>query len=176
MGRQAGNRGSPICGKLRVFSALCISFLRKKKHDQKSISAYLINVLVIAYWGERLCSMSLWIWKDHISRAHVEYIIIQHVQCNYQWIFLIGTILSGKLMIKCHLLGSFGSIFTKCPYSLDDSDKYGLTTSQSVLKATDWVFHTGRVFHVWCSFWPSYTCWITIIPPKNGSLKMNSLL
>ena len=48
----------------------------------------------------------------------------------------------------------------------------------SSCKATNEVFHTGQVCHIWCNFKPGYTFWITIIfgTPKYGSLKVNSLL
>ena len=46
-----------------------------------------------------------------------------------------------------------------------------------ILKATDWMFHTGRVCQVWCNFWHGYTCQTTIIfgTLKNRSLEINSL-
>ena len=47
-----------------------------------------------------------------------------------------------------------------------------------LIKATDWMFHTDRVCHVWCNFKPGYTYWITIIfgTPENGSLKIISYI
>ena len=35
----------------------------------------------------------------------------------------------------------------------------------------------GRICHVWCNFYPGYTCWTTIIfgTLKGSSLKLNSL-
>ena len=50
-------------------------------------------------------------------------------------------------------------------------------TLRAVNKATDLVFHTDRVCHVWCNFLPSYTCRTTIIfgTPKESSLEIDSL-
>ena len=46
-----------------------------------------------------------------------------------------------------------------------------------IFKATDWVFHTGRICHVWYNFYPGYTRQTTIIfgTVKDSSLKINSL-
>ena len=44
-------------------------------------------------------------------------------------------------------------------------------------KATNWVFHTGRICHVWCNFWLGYKHWTTIFfgTLKDSSLKIDSL-
>ena len=55
----------------------------------------------------------------------------------------------------------------------------GSNNSFTLIKATDWVFHTGWVCHVWCNFWPGYmcrtTCTIIFGSLKDSSLKINSL-
>ena len=62
---------------------------------------------------------------------------------------------------------------------MTDKVRRSITTKRHwPLKATDWVFHTGRICHVWCNFYPGYTCWTTIIlgTVKDSSLKIISLL
>ena len=54
---------------------------------------------------------------------------------------------------------------------------WSIPVSSNLIKATDWVFHTGGICHVWCNFEPGYTCRTTIIfeTVKGNRLKINSL-
>ena len=64
---------------------------------------------------------------------------------------------------------SFGKSEAR-PYFLPISSMFSF-------KTTDWVFHTGRVCHVWCNFQPGYTCRTAIIfgTLKDSNLTINSL-
>ena len=72
--------------------------------------------------------------------------------------------------VENHIIFTTKVTLLACHLNYDTADEllnfravlHLLTTLTLLFKDTDCGFHTGRVCHVWCNFYPGYTCWITV--------------